>query len=93
VVTAHDDRSGVHHVQAFGQHAVKSQARIVARAWILDRVGRIDAIDLGALSSSCASISMARSAAAVSVVKKDCGAGGKDHHAVFSRWRTARRRM
>ena len=46
---------------------------------------------LVALSSSCASISMARRLAAVSVVKKRvAGTGGETTARPFSRWRTAR---
>jgi hypothetical protein len=66
---AQREGGGIHDLQLLGQRLVVGQRLVLGGLGILHGVGGVDAVHLGGLEQELAPISLARRAAALSVVK------------------------
>ena len=84
VFAAHDDRRGVHDIEAVGQHLVERQARIALGIGIGDRIGVVDSVDLGRLEQDFRiDFDGAQARRRVGREERIAGAGAEDHHAAL----------
>ena len=81
VLARQRDRRGVHHLQVLLQHVHVGERVVALGGLVLARIGRIDAVDLGALQHRIeAHLGGAQGGGGVGGEERIAGAGGEDHH-------------
>ena len=94
VIACQGNGRGIHHVQMLGQNLIIGDAIIAFRIGVFHRVFVVYTIHLGAFKDSLAGhLVGAQRGGGIGGEIGVAGAGCENAHALFSRWRTARRRM